>query len=71
MGEVAGLTPATANAARDLMVALAGHNDVGTVAFGTEAGLVQTIGMSAVVCASGSIAASLRPTRLTKSSNST
>lgn len=56
VGEVAGLIPATANAARDLMVALTGRNDVGTVPFGTEAGLFQALGMAAVVCGPGSIA---------------
>jgi len=56
VGEVTGLTPATASAARDLMVALTGRNDVGTVPFGTEAGLFQALGLSAVVCGPGSIA---------------
>jgi acetylornithine deacetylase len=56
VGEVAGLVPAATNAARDLMVALTGRNDVGTVPFGTEAGLFQALGMSAVVCGPGSIA---------------
>ncbi|TDL89471.1 acetylornithine deacetylase [Meridianimarinicoccus aquatilis] len=61
VGEVAGLTPAAANEARDLMVALTGRTDVGTVPFGTEAGLFQELGMSAVVCGPGSIAQAHKP----------
>lgn len=61
VGEVAGLTPAETNEARDLMVTLTGRADVGTVPFGTEAGLFQALGMSAVVCGPGSIAQAHKP----------
>ncbi|PWR03429.1 acetylornithine deacetylase [Meridianimarinicoccus roseus] len=61
IGEVAGLQPAAANAARDLMVALTGRADVGTVPFGTEAGLFQALGLSAVVCGPGAIAQAHKP----------
>ncbi|MDK3019851.1 acetylornithine deacetylase [Pseudodonghicola flavimaris] len=56
IGEVAGLEPAEANEARDILRELTGANDTDLVAFGTEAGLFQSIGMSAVVCGPGSIA---------------
>lgn len=61
VGEVVGLTPAETNEARDLMVTLTGRPDVGTVPFGTEAGLFQALGMSAVVCGPGSIAQAHKP----------
>jgi acetylornithine deacetylase len=61
IGDVAGLVPAPDNAARDLMVALTGRADVGTVPFGTEAGLFQALGLSAVVCGPGAIAQAHRP----------
>nr|WP_211100001.1 acetylornithine deacetylase [Acuticoccus kandeliae] len=55
VGEVAGLEPAEDNLARDLALALTGANTTDVVAFGTEAGLFQAIGVSAVVCGPGSI----------------
>jgi acetylornithine deacetylase len=61
IGEVAGLEPADINAARDLVAALTGQNDVGTVPFSTEAGLFQALGTDVVVCGPGSIAQAHRP----------
>lgn len=61
IGEVAGLEPADINAARDLVAALTGNNDVGTVPFSTEAGLFQALGTDVVVCGPGSIAQAHRP----------
>jgi acetylornithine deacetylase len=55
IGEVAGLEPAEENRARDILLELTGGNRAETVAFGTEAGLFQTLGMQAVVCGPGSI----------------
>ena len=61
LGEVAGLVPMERNAARDLLAALTGRNDVGTVAFGTEAGLFQQLGADVVVCGPGSIEQAHKP----------
>ena len=55
VGEVAGLLPSDPNEARRIMMELTGSNDASTVAFGTEAGIFQAYGMSAVVCGPGSI----------------
>ncbi len=55
ISEVAGLVPEKVNAARALVMALTGANTAGLVAFGTEAGLFQKLGISAVVCGPGSI----------------
>ncbi|WP_417808434.1 acetylornithine deacetylase [Thioclava sp.] len=55
VGEVRGLEPMDDNAARDLVFALTGQNHAGCVAFNTEAGLFQAIGMDAVICGPGSI----------------
>ena len=55
IGEVCGLEPVEPNAARTLVAALTGENGAGTVPFGTEAGLFQSLGMDAVVCGPGSI----------------
>ena len=55
IGEVQGLEPAEDNEAKDICCALTGNNHAGTVAFGTEAGIFQSIGMSVVVCGPGSI----------------
>lgn len=56
VGEVAGLVPTERNAARDLVCALTGLNGSDVAAFGTEAGLYQSLGLAAVVCGPGSIA---------------
>ena len=55
IGEAVGLIPADDNAARDLLMELTGANGADTVAFGTEAGIFQSLGMSVVVCGPGSI----------------
>ncbi|AUQ75188.1 acetylornithine deacetylase ArgE [Phaeobacter piscinae] len=56
VGEVAGLTPTSQNAARELMAELLGSNAAELVPFGTEAGLFQALGLDVVVCGPGSIA---------------
>ncbi|RVT85822.1 acetylornithine deacetylase [Rhodobacteraceae bacterium CCMM004] len=56
VGEVAGLDPRPANAARDLLCGLTGQNGAGTVPFGTEAGLYQALGADVAVCGPGHIA---------------
>ncbi len=61
VGEVDGLIPMDESEARDLMVSLTGNDDVGTVPFGTEAGIYQALGISAVVCGPGSIAQAHKP----------
>lgn len=61
IGEVEGLVPADANEARDILMELTGARTAGLVAFGTEAGLFQTLGMSAVVCGPGSIEQAHKP----------
>ena len=43
------------NAAFTLLAELTGSNTAGTVAFGTEAGIFQGLGMDVVVCGPGSI----------------
>ncbi len=55
IGEVDGLEPMDENAARDLVTELTGANATDVVAFGTEAGLFQSAGLSVVVCGPGSI----------------
>ncbi len=55
IGEVCGLEPMEDNAARRLVSELTGANGADVVAFGTEAGLFQQMGMSAVICGPGSI----------------
>ena len=61
IGEVAGLEPMEANAARDLVARLTGANGTDLVAFGTEAGLFQALGTDVVVCGPGSIAQAHKP----------
>ena len=56
IGEVGGLEPADDNEAREIVAALTGRGAADVVSFGTEAGLFQDFGMSAVVCGPGSIA---------------
>lgn len=55
MGEVAGLIPTEENEARRIVSELTGANTADVVAFGTEAGLFQSLGMDVVVCGPGSI----------------
>lgn len=61
IGEVAGLQPATVNEARDIVRELRGCNGPKVVAFGTEAGIYDALGMSAVVCGPGSIDRAHKP----------
>ncbi|MBI1172622.1 acetylornithine deacetylase [bacterium] len=61
IGEVEGLIPAEANEARDILMELTGANGADVVAFGTEAGIFQTLGMAAVVCGPGSIEQAHKP----------
>lgn len=61
VGEVPGLEPMAENAARDLVAELTGANGTDLVAFGTEAGLFQSLGLSAVVCGPGSIEQAHKP----------
>jgi acetylornithine deacetylase len=56
IGEVAGPTPTDEGEALQIISELTGANTVDVVAFGTEAGLFQTLGMDVVVCGPGSIA---------------
>ncbi len=61
IGEVVGLEPVDGNEARSIVQALTGSNECDVVSFGTEAGLFQQFGMSAVVCGPGSIAQAHKP----------
>ncbi len=61
IGEIDGLAPMPANAARDLLLDLTGANTTDLVAFGTEAGLFQSLGMDVVVCGPGDIAQAHKP----------
>jgi acetylornithine deacetylase len=61
IGEVEGLQVATESEARDIVSELTGANGADVVAFGTEAGLFQAAGMSAVICGPGSIAQAHKP----------
>lgn len=56
IGEVAGLIPTQENEARQIVSELTGANGADVVAFGTEAGIFQALGMDVVVCGPGSIA---------------
>ncbi|WP_375262031.1 acetylornithine deacetylase [Palleronia sp.] len=55
IGEVSGLEPLTDNEAREIVAHLTGDDGAALVSFGTEAGLFQSLGCSAVVCGPGSI----------------
>lgn len=61
MGEVAGLEPKTENEARDILMELTGSNRADVVAFGTEAGIFASLGMSTVICGPGSIEQAHKP----------
>jgi len=61
IGEVDGLEPTTENEARDIVMELTGVDTAELVPFGTEAGLFQASGMSAVVCGPGSIEQAHKP----------
>ena len=55
IGEIEGLIPTDTNQARDIVTELTGANGTDLVAFGTEAGIFQALGMDVVVCGPGSI----------------
>ena len=61
VGEVDGLEPAALNEARDIVMELTGADMAELVPFGTEAGLFQAYGTSAVVCGPGSIEQAHKP----------
>jgi acetylornithine deacetylase len=61
VGEIAGLAVVEDSEARDIVFALTGQNEADVVAFGTEAGLFQALGMSVVVCGPGSIDQAHKP----------
>ncbi len=61
VGEIAGLAVMAESEARDIVFALTGEHEADVVAFGTEAGLFQALGMSVVVCGPGSIAEAHKP----------
>ena len=61
IGEVEGLQPADHNEARDIVMELTGATSTDLVAFGTEAGIFQTFGMSSVICGPGSIEQAHKP----------
>ncbi|MDZ5696803.1 acetylornithine deacetylase [Chelativorans sp. M5D2P16] len=61
VGEVEGLEPATRSEARRIVCELTGLTEAEVVAFGTEAGLFQSAGVSAVICGPGSIAQAHKP----------
>jgi acetylornithine deacetylase len=61
IGEVEGLQVASESEARAIVSELTGATDADVVAFGTEAGLFQAAGMSAVICGPGSIAQAHKP----------
>ncbi len=58
---VAGLEPEAGSAAERFALALTGQNRAGKISFGTEAGLFQRAGMSAVVCGPGHIGQAHKP----------
>jgi acetylornithine deacetylase len=61
IGEVEGLQIVPESEARDIVCELTGANSCDVVAFGTEAGLFQAAGMSAVICGPGSILQAHKP----------
>ncbi len=61
IGEVAGLEVVPESEARRIVCELTGADAADVVSFGTEAGLYQQYGVSAVVCGPGSIAQAHKP----------
>ena len=61
IGEVEGLQVVSDTEARHIVCELTGAEDADVVSFGTEAGLFQDAGISAVVCGPGSIAQAHKP----------
>ncbi len=61
VSEVDGLEPQPINEATEIVRALTGANETGVVSFGTEAGMFQKAGVSAVICGPGSIEQAHKP----------
>ena len=61
IGEVDGLEPVPESEALNIVAELTGANGADLVAFGTEAGLFQKLGISTVVCGPGSIDQAHKP----------
>ncbi|AZQ68438.1 acetylornithine deacetylase [Silicimonas algicola] len=61
IGEVDGLVPADENEAKEIVMELTGETEADCVAFGTEGGIFQAMGMSVVICGPGSIAQAHKP----------
>jgi acetylornithine deacetylase len=61
IGEVDGLEPVDENEAKRIVMELTGSNGADLVPFGTEAGIFQSLGMSAVICGPGSIEQAHKP----------
>ena len=61
IGEVDGLEPVPGSEALRIVAELTGANGADLVAFGTEAGLFQKLGISTVVCGPGSIEQAHKP----------
>jgi acetylornithine deacetylase len=61
IAEVEGFEPVTPNEAREIVSELTGSTECDVVSFGTEAGLFQSYGMSAIVCGPGSIEQAHKP----------
>ncbi len=55
VGEIEGFEPAKESQAREIVMELTGSTETDLVSFGTEAGLFQAAGISAVICGPGSI----------------
>ncbi|MCC1493829.1 acetylornithine deacetylase [Cognatishimia sp. F0-27] len=61
IGEVDGLEPVPGNEARRILAELTCSDSADVVAFGTEAGIFQALGMDVVVCGPGSISQAHKP----------
>ncbi|WEX10516.1 acetylornithine deacetylase [Chelativorans sp. AA-79] len=61
VGEVEGLEPVAESEARRIVSELTGLSEAEVVSFGTEAGLFQQAGISAVICGPGSIEQAHKP----------
>ncbi|MER9495109.1 acetylornithine deacetylase [Mesorhizobium sp. M0320] len=61
VGEVEGLQVVAQSEARDILYEITGANGADVVAFGTEAGLFQEAGISAIICGPGSIEQAHKP----------
>jgi acetylornithine deacetylase len=61
IGEVEGLQIVSRSEARDIVLELTGNEEAEVVAFGTEAGLYQSLGISTAICGPGSILQAHKP----------